>query len=93
MNARMYAVTPAVEAAWRDAARSTSRQEPASRCDYVPYPAPQPLETLWARAGPRLRLHVRLSRSRLRLAPVVPLAAPIPRAAWADGTRRSIAPT
>ena len=39
-------------------------------------------------AGSGRGVHVRLSRSRCELAPVVPLAAPIPRAPWAGGARR-----
>jgi ABC-type phosphate/phosphonate transport system substrate-binding protein len=82
-NARMYAVTPAVESAWQQllARVAAEAQVPLS---YLHYPAPQPLETLWARAdlGAALMCGYPLA---LRLAPVVPLAAPIPRAAWAAG--------
>ena len=47
-NARMYAVAPAAETAWREMlARVASAA--GVELDYVPYPAPQPLETLWAR--------------------------------------------
>ena len=83
MNARMYAVTPAVEAAWRALLEHVARDAQVE-LDYVAYPAPQPLEELWARAdlgavfmcGFPLALH---------LARVVPLAAPVARAPWADG--------
>ena len=41
VNARMYAVTPAVEALWRELLEriTTEAQLPLR---YVPYPAPQP---------------------------------------------------
>ena len=42
-NARMYAVTPEAEEAWRDAARHGHRAAGLD-FDYLPYPAPQPLE-------------------------------------------------
>ena len=47
-NARMYAVTPPVEAAWRELLAAVARdaQVPLT---YLPYPAPQPLEVLWSR--------------------------------------------
>ena len=51
---------------------------------YLPYPAPQPLENLWARKdlGAALMCGYPVA---LKLAPVVPIAAPIPQAAWAHG--------
>jgi ABC-type phosphate/phosphonate transport system substrate-binding protein len=51
---------------------------------YLPYPAPQPLEALWSRPdlGAVFMCGYPIA---LQLAPVVPLAAPIPRAAWAEG--------
>jgi ABC-type phosphate/phosphonate transport system substrate-binding protein len=83
MNARMYAVTPAVEAAWRALLEHVTRDADVE-LDYVAYPAPQPLEELWARAdlGAVLMCGFPLA---LRLAQVAPLAAPIPRAPWAGG--------
>ncbi|HET9330318.1 MAG TPA: PhnD/SsuA/transferrin family substrate-binding protein [Steroidobacteraceae bacterium] len=82
-NARMYAVTPQVEAAWREllAAIARDAQVPLT---YVPYPAPQPLELLWARPdlGAAFMCGYPIA---LGLAPVVPLAAPIPAADWAGG--------
>ncbi len=47
-NARMYAVTPEAEAAWAELIERVSA-EVGTRFDYVPYPAPQPLEDLWRR--------------------------------------------
>jgi ABC-type phosphate/phosphonate transport system substrate-binding protein len=83
MNARMYAVTPAVEAAWRSLLERITAAAGVS-FDYVSYPAPQPLETLWAR--PDLGCVFMCGYPvALQLARVVPLAAPIPRAAWAAG--------
>ncbi len=45
-NARMYAVTPAVEAAWRALLEQVA-SDAGVALDYLPYPAPQPLEELW----------------------------------------------
>ena len=83
MNARMYAVTPVVEAVWRSLLERITAEAVVS-FDYVPYPAPQPLEALWSRPdlGCVFMCGYPLA---LQLANVVPLAAPIPRAAWAAG--------
>ncbi|MGH8133470.1 MAG: PhnD/SsuA/transferrin family substrate-binding protein, partial [Steroidobacteraceae bacterium] len=83
MNARMYAVTPGVEAAWRALLAHIAR-EARVPLTYVPYPAPQPLEDLWSRAdlGSVLMCGYPIA---LKLAPVSPIAAPIPAAAWARG--------
>ncbi len=86
MNARMYAVTPAVEAAWQELLQHVTAEAGVAMV-YVPYPAPQPLETLWAR--PDLGCVFMCGYPvALRLAPVVPIAAPIPRAQWAEGKPR-----
>ena len=83
MNARMYAVTPAVESAWRSLLERITTEAGVS-FEYLPYPAPQPLETLWAR--PDLGCVFMCGYPvALQLAEVVPLAAPIPQAAWAAG--------
>jgi ABC-type phosphate/phosphonate transport system substrate-binding protein len=82
-NARMYAVTPAVEAAWRELLAQVA-DEAAVLLQYVNYPAPQPLENLWARADLGAVFMCGFPVA-LELAAVVPLAAPIPRAAWAQG--------
>ncbi|HMD58927.1 MAG TPA: PhnD/SsuA/transferrin family substrate-binding protein, partial [Steroidobacteraceae bacterium] len=83
MNARMYAVSPEVEDLWR-ALLSNVAGDAGVALEYVPYPAPQPLEALWARPdlGSAFMCGYPIAK---RLAPVVPLAAPIPRAAWASG--------
>ena len=79
----MYAVTPPVEAAWRELLAAVARdaQVPLT---YLPYPAPQPLEVLWSRPdlGAAFMCGYPIA---LGLAPVVPLAAPIPEADWAGG--------
>jgi ABC-type phosphate/phosphonate transport system substrate-binding protein len=82
-NARMYAVTPAVEAAWRELLERIAADAGVPLA-YVPYPAPQPLESLWARAdlGAVFMCGYPVV---LKIADVVPLAAPIPRAPWARG--------
>jgi len=81
MNARMYAVTPAVEAGWR-ALLGHITQEARVPLTYVPYPAPQPLEELWSR-GDLGSVFMCGYPIALKLAPVTPIAAPIPRAEWA----------
>ena len=83
MNARMYAVTPAVEAAWRALLEHITREAEVA-LDYLPYPAPQPLETPWSRPdlGAVFMCGYPIA---LKLAPVVPIAAPIPRVKWAEG--------
>jgi ABC-type phosphate/phosphonate transport system substrate-binding protein len=82
-NARMYSVTPAVEEAWRVLLANVAHDAGVT-LRYVPYPAPQPLEALWSRPdlGAVFMCGYPVA---LGLAPVVPLAAPIPRASWAGG--------
>ena len=82
-NARMYAVTPAVEAAWRELLRRVA-EDAGVALEYLPYPAPRPLEELWRRTdlGAVLMCGYPVA---LGLAAVTPLAAPIPDAAWAGG--------
>lgn len=82
-NARMYAVTPEVEARWRELLGHVAG-DAGVELSYAPYPAPQPLEDLWKRGdlGAVLMCGFPIA---LGLAPVIPLAAPIPRAPWAHG--------
>ena len=82
-NARMYAVTPQVEALWRTLLDEVGA-EAGVPLRYLPYPAPQPLEALWSRPdlGAVLMCGYPLAQ---RLAPVQPLAAPILAAEWAGG--------
>lgn len=82
-NARMYSVTPAVEAAWRELLGCVA-QEAGVALEYLPYPAPQPLEALWKR-GDLGAVFMCGYPVALKLAAVTPLAAPIPRAPWAQG--------
>lgn len=77
MNARMYAVTPAVEAAWRTLLEQVTR-EAGVPLDYLPYPAPQPLETLWNRGDLGCVFMCGFSIA-LGVAAVTPIVAPIPR--------------
>ncbi len=82
-NARMYAVTPEAEAAWARIIGHVA-EEAGARFDYVPYPAPQPLEDLWRR--PDLGCVFMCGYPiALRIADVIPLASPIPDAPWAEG--------
>ena len=83
MNARMYAVTPAVEAGWRELLGHVT-SEAGVGLEYLPYPAPLPLEDLWRRADVGCVLMCGYPIA-LGLADVVPIAAPIPRVAWAAG--------
>lgn len=82
-NARMYSVTPEVEALWRSLLAHVTHAA-GVELTYFPYPIPQPLELLWARPdlGAVLMCGYPIA---MRLAPVVPLAAPIPAAPWAAG--------
>lgn len=82
-NARMYAVTPEIEAAWRELLEQVAHDAGAA-FTYLPYPAPQPLERLWSRPdlGAVFMCGYPIA---MRLAPVTPIAAPIPRADWAAG--------
>jgi ABC-type phosphate/phosphonate transport system substrate-binding protein len=82
-NARMYAVTPVVEDAWRTLLEQVAR-EAGVALSYFSYPAPAPLERLWARPdlGAVFMCGYPVA---LKLSPVTALAAPIPRAAWAQG--------
>jgi ABC-type phosphate/phosphonate transport system substrate-binding protein len=83
MNARMYAVTPAIEATWQMLLEHITRAAGVT-LTYVPYPAPQPLEQLWSRRDLGCVFMCGYAIA-LELAPVTPIAAPIPRADWAEG--------
>ncbi len=82
-NARMYAVSPEAEEAWRVLLGHVTRSA-GVELDYLPYPAPQPLEILWRRTDLGC---VQMCGFPIatRLADVVPIAAPIPAASWAGG--------
>lgn len=82
-NARMYAATPAVEAAW-ERLLSHVAEDAETPLAYLAYPAPQPLEPLWRRGdlGAVLMCGYPIA---LGLADIRPIAAPIPSADWAAG--------
>jgi hypothetical protein len=82
-NARMYAVTPAVEEIWRTLLTEIA-QEADVPLTYMQYPAPQPLEDLWSRPDLGCVLMCGYPIA-MRLAPVIPIAAPIPAMPWAQG--------
>jgi ABC-type phosphate/phosphonate transport system substrate-binding protein len=79
----MYAVTPGVEAAWRTLLEHIA-MDAGVALTYVHYPAPQPLEALWSRPDLGAVLMCGFAIA-LKLAPVTPIAAPIPKAPWAAG--------
>jgi ABC-type phosphate/phosphonate transport system substrate-binding protein len=79
----MYAVTPGAEVAWRELLAHVA-QDAAVELSYVSYPAPQPLEQLWSRADVGAVFACGYPVA-LGLAPLTPIAAPIPRVAWAAG--------
>lgn len=82
-NARMYAVSPDAETAWKELIAHVA-EDAATAFDYIAYPAPQPLEHLWCRddLGCVQMCGYPIA---LDLADVVPLASPIPAASWAGG--------
>ncbi len=82
-NARMYAVSPAAEAAWRQLIAHVAIDAGVA-LEYFAYPAPQPLETLWRR-GDLGCVQMCGYPIALAIADVVPLASPIPVATWAAG--------
>lgn len=79
----MYAVTPAVEEAWRQLILHVAKEAEVD-LTYLPYPAPQPLEELWARPDLGCAFMCGYPIS-LRLADVIPIVSPIPAVAWAGG--------
>src|SRR5471030_270491 len=83
MNARMYAVTPEVERGWQTLLEHVAL-EAGIGLSYLTYPAPQPLEPLWSRTDLGLVFMCGYPIAQ-HLAPVVPIAAPIPRVPWAQG--------
>lgn len=83
MNARMYAVTPEVEAGWERLLGQVAR-EAGVPLTYIRYPAPQPLEQLWSRPDLGCAFMCGFPIA-MGLAAVTPIAAPIPSAEWARG--------
>lgn len=82
-NARMYAVSPEAETAWRELI-SHIAAEAGTVFEYLTYAAPQPLLRLWRRADLGC-VQMCGYPIALGLADVVPLASPIPAAPWAKG--------
>ncbi len=82
-NARMYAVSPAAEAAWHNLLAHIFEAAEVS-FQYLPYPAPQPLEDLWSRhdLGCVMMCGYPIA---LGMADIRPIAAPIPSLDWAGG--------
>lgn len=85
-NARMYAVTPEAEQRWRTLlARIFADADLAGvELDYLPWPAPQPLEALWSREDLGCAFMCGYPVA-LGLAPVRVLAAPVPSLDFAAG--------
>ncbi|MFM7785552.1 MAG: phosphate/phosphite/phosphonate ABC transporter substrate-binding protein, partial [Gammaproteobacteria bacterium] len=82
-NARMYSVTPAVEALWQGLLERVA-QTAGVALRYEAYPAPAPLEDFWPRPdlGCVFMCGYPIAS---RLAEVIPLAAPVPALDWAGG--------
>ncbi len=82
-NARMYAVSPEAESAWKDLIAHVA-EDAGTSFDYVTYPAPQPLKDLWRR-GDLGCVQMCGYPIAIGIARVVSLASPIPAASWAGG--------
>jgi ABC-type phosphate/phosphonate transport system substrate-binding protein len=80
-NARMYSVTPEVEAAWRELLGHVLA-EAGLDYRYEAYPAPKPLEQLWSRADLGCVFMCGYPIA-LELSQVRPIAAPVPSLDWA----------
>jgi ABC-type phosphate/phosphonate transport system substrate-binding protein len=84
LNARMYAVSPGLEEAWVELLRAVVADAGIDGFDYLPWPAPRPLDALWRRPDLGCALMCGYPIA-LGLADVVPIAAPVPSAGWAGG--------
>jgi ABC-type phosphate/phosphonate transport system substrate-binding protein len=82
-NARMYSVTPEVEEIWQKLLAHVLAIAGAD-FPYVPYPAPQALEVLWEREDLGCVFMCGYPIA-FQLSEVIPIAAPVPSAAWAQG--------
>jgi ABC-type phosphate/phosphonate transport system substrate-binding protein len=82
-NARMYSVTPEVEESWKVLLGHVLAMAGAD-FDYVPYPAPKPLEVLWEREDLGCVFMCGYPIA-FQLSEVIPIAAPIPSASWSQG--------
>jgi ABC-type phosphate/phosphonate transport system substrate-binding protein len=82
-NARMYAVTPAVEEGWKELLGRIFGAADL-HFDYAAYPAPQPMEGLWERPDLGCVFMCGFPIA-LRMADIRPIAAPVPSLPWAKG--------
>lgn len=79
-----YAVTPSVEAAWRELLIRIGREAEVT-FEFLPYPLPQPQQELWTRSDIGCVFMMCGYPIAMRHFAVTPIAAPIPSAAWATG--------
>jgi len=78
-----YAVTPGVEAAWKELLVRIGREADIA-FDFLPYPLPQSQEELWTRSDLGCVFMMCGYPIAMRHLPVTPIAAPIPSAPWAQ---------
>src|SRR6266446_10362709 len=79
-----YSVARQTDAAWHDLLTRVA-EEASVAFDFLSYPLPQSLEELWTRADLGCVFIMCGYPISLRQLPVVPIAAPIPLASWAQG--------
>ena len=79
-----YAVTPGVEAAWKELLVRIGREADVA-FDFLPYPLPQSQEELWSRSDLGCVFMMCGYPIAMRHLPVTPIAAPIPSAPWTQG--------
>jgi len=79
-----YAVTPGVEAAWRELLTRIAHGAGIT-FDFLPYPLPQPQEQLWTRSDVGCVFMMCGYPIAMRHFAATPIAAPIPSAPWAQG--------
>jgi len=79
-----YSVAPQTDAAWRELLSAIAR-EAGIAFQFLSYPLPQPLEELWLRHDVGCVFIMCGYPIALRQFDVVPIAAPIPVAPWAQG--------
>lgn len=79
-----YAVTPGVEAAWKELLTRIGREADIA-FDFLSYPLPQPQEELWSRSDLSCVFMMCGYPIAMRHFAVTPIAAPIPSALWAHG--------
>jgi ABC-type phosphate/phosphonate transport system substrate-binding protein len=78
-----YAVTPSVEVVWKELLLRIGR-EAGIAFDFLPYPLPRPQEELWTRSDIGCVFVMCGYPIAMGHLPVIPIAAPIPSAAWAQ---------